>query len=251
MYDDGQDISLDGFYLRGETLGLLVGEQWESREVCAMFSPWGTWCWKKKMTNSGSGTAAAEAVACPRSGPRQRTAAASQEPDGPFGWSAPATKERRHKHTNTLTRRTNELLCVCADTQTLRCRRGKIHAFEKFVAKTVEAFNVEERVKHAAWQGEGRSAMQSDWKVQTELEVKYSRARLNVCLSFCIILFLLQLNTKMPFKIPIYPIHLNWFFSFLVDEEFSVRNSHKTAKKVKCVYCYCMSTTNTIPNLIM
>lgn len=65
MYDDGQEISLDGFYLRGETLGLLVGEQWESREVCAMFSPWGTWCWKKKKKrkrNSGSGTAAAEAV---------------------------------------------------------------------------------------------------------------------------------------------------------------------------------------------
>lgn len=165
------------------------------------------------------------------------------------GTSDRGAKAQTHKHS--LTHRTNELLCVCADTQTLRCRRGKMHAFEKFVAKTVKAFNVEELVKHAAWQGEGRSAMQSDWKVQTELEVKYSRARLNVCLSFCIVLFLLQLNTKMPFKIPIYPIHLNWFFSFLVDEEFSVRNSHKTAKKVKCVYCYCMSTTSTIPNSIM
>lgn len=134
MYDDGQDISLDGFYLRGETLGLLVGEQWESREVCAMFSPWGTWCWKKKnKTKQGSGTAAAEAVACPRSG--QRKAAASQEPDGPFSWLAATTKKAP--------------VCV---------RGGKYRRLKSLFAKTVGAFNVEERVKHAAWQGEGMSA---------------------------------------------------------------------------------------------
>lgn len=196
MSDDGQDISLDGFYLRGETLVVLVGEQWESRKVCPMFSLWGTWCWKKKMTNSGSGTAAAEAVACPQTPPRQRKAA--EESAGPLGWSAATTKERTLKHS--LTHTTNGLLCVCADTRTFRCRRGKIHVLEKFVATTAGASNVEERVKHAARQGEGRSALQPDCKVQTEPEGKCSRDRLNVCLSFWMFLLLPQLNVKMRLK---------------------------------------------------
>lgn len=67
MDDEGRDISLDGFYLRGETLGLLVGEP---RGMCDVFPVRYVVLddgeKKNKGPNGGSGTAAAEAVASRR-----------------------------------------------------------------------------------------------------------------------------------------------------------------------------------------